>query len=209
MAVLLRRLAAKSVDLYSLAPNLRRDLLIETDGRQLMWSASTFSKAHKIHGTSATGGTPRPRIVESSRIVELKNGHAYARETKLALPGGIVAVRPPDGSPGAQFIGSYKFSGRDGVPCLLVVVAVTDDRTAEVILAWLDKGRPTWRYLSAKLSKDTLDAQTWAVGEQFALRWRERDSGSVTIFPPPNSGGRGIMTGATMPFNGSFTRLDG
>ena len=63
---------------------------------------------------------------------------------------------------------------------------------AEIIVAWLDAGRPIWRYLPARLSGDTLEAQTWANGQRFALRWSGRDGGSATI------------TGATLSANQSY-----
>ena len=202
-AVLLRRLAGKSFDLAGLNPLIRRDLLIETEGRQLMWGDHTFSQKYEVRGPAAAKATVPPRVVPASRIVELKNAYAHAREIKSTLPAGIVSVRPPPGGPGDQFVGSFKFSGRGDVPFLLIVLSATDGRAAEIIVAWLDAGRPIWRYLPAKLSGDTLEAQAWANGQRFALRWSGRDGGSATIFAPANA------SASTTPFNTRFTRLDG
>mgnify|MGYP003331045503 CR=1 FL=1 len=188
-AVLLRRLAGKSFDLAGLNPLVRRDLLIETEGRQLMWGDHTFSQKYEVRGPAAAKATVPPRVVPASRIVELKNAYAHAREIRSTLPGGIVSVRPPPGGPGEQFVGSFKFSGRGDVPFLLIVLSATDGRAAEIIVAWIDGGRPIWRYVSARLSGDTLEAQTWANGQRFALRWSGRDGGSATIFAPPTPPG--------------------
>ncbi len=202
-AVLLRRLAGKSFDLAALNPLIRRDLLIETEGRQLMWGDHTFSGKYEVRGPAAARGTVPPRVVPASRIVELKNAYAHAREIRSTLPAGIISVRPPAGSPGEQFVGSFKFSGRGDVPFLLIVLSATDGRAAEIIVAWLDGGHPIWRYLPARLSGDSLEAQTWANGQRFALRWSGRDTGSATIFGTPNA------SGSITPFNTRFTRLDG
>lgn len=202
-AVLLRRLAGKSFDLARLNPLVRRDLLIETEGRQLMWGEHTFAQKYEVHGPAAAKGTVPPRVVPASRIVELKNAYAYAKEIRSTLPAGVISVRPPAGSPGEQFVGSFKFSGRGNVPFLLIVLSATDGRAAEIILVWLDGGQPIWRYLPATLSGDSLEAQTWARGSRIALRWSGRDSGSATIFGTPNA------SGSVTPFNTRFTRLDG
>lgn len=202
-AVLLRRFAGKSFDLSRLNPLVRRDLLIETEGRQLMWGDHTFSQTYEVRGPAAAKATVPPRIVPASRIVELKNAYAYSREIKSTLPAGIISVRPPAGSPGEQFVGSFRFSGRGNVPFLLIVLSATDGRAAEIILVWIDGGQPVWRYLPAKLSGDTLETQTWANGQRFSLRWTARDSGSVTVYATPNA------VGAVSPLNTRFTRLDG
>ena len=70
-AVLLRRLAGKSFDLAGLNPHVRRDLLIETEGRQLMWGDHTFSQKYEVRGPAAAKATVPPRVVPVSRIVEL------------------------------------------------------------------------------------------------------------------------------------------
>ena len=56
-AVLLRRLAGKSFDLAGLNPLIRRDLLIETEGRQLMWGDHTFSQKYEVRGPAAAKAT--------------------------------------------------------------------------------------------------------------------------------------------------------
>lgn len=202
-AVLLRRLAAKSVDLFKLNAAVRRDLLIETEGRQLMWGDNTFSQSYEMRGPAAAAAAVPARVVPASRIVDLKNAYAFAKEINSTLPSGIVAVRPPDGAPGAQFVGAYRFAGRGDVPFLWIVLSAPESGRAEIIMASRDAGQPFWRYLSASVTGDTLEAQSWARGPRYVLRWSDRQSGSVSIFPSPDT------VNASTPYNGRFTRLDG
>ncbi len=181
----LRQLAWQSVDLQALPAKLRRDLLIATDGRQVLWDQSTYdqpflltSVPNRQAGPSpSNAGTVSGQPKASSQIVELDNSYAFAREKGLLLPPGLVALRSVNDSPHNSKIGSFQTSIKVNIgrlannnsnqhvePFLLIVVSVTDAGTAEIIFAtrsWDDTGGQAngilWRYSTATLSGPNLN----------------------------------------------------
>src|SRR5476651_2112231 len=105
-AMYLRQLAGQSVDLQALPTKLRRDLLIATEGGQVLWDQSTYDQPFVLTNVAGRPDSDAPRT--SSQIVELNNAYAFAREKGMLLPAGLVALRPANGSPDSQKIGSYK-----------------------------------------------------------------------------------------------------
>ncbi len=220
-ASLLRQLGGASVDLAALPANMRRDLLIATAGRQVLWDQNTYAAPFVVKGAARS----MPDRA-SSAVVELPKAYEFARENKLLLPEGLVALRAPDGSPHAQKIGSFKSTTKVRVrdvqagstpgtsiePILLVVVAVPDNDTAEVIVStkdWAQSDGQGWRYLSATLSGPRLtygrlqgnnQLSTYALGiDEFT--WRDANSGGYTS--PSVSAQNSLI------FSARFTRLDG
>lgn len=202
-AALLRQLKAPPVDLRSLAGLLRRDILIATEGRQVVWAADTFAfgrtylvgDASVLFGNASTAGTAR---IDPARIIELKKAYEYVRSRKdrLWIPDGLVAVRPPSGSAHGEKVGAYKFEGRDAIPGILIVMSA-DETQAEVIFAF---GNQTARVFTGTFSQGHLILSGSLIGNGIgsspAFTWRDANSGSVTIpFQPP--------------INTRFTRLDG
>ncbi|MEI6204285.1 MAG: caspase family protein, partial [Enhydrobacter sp.] len=90
-AALMRQLDAPSVDLRTLAPKLRRDILIATEGRQVLWDRNTYRAPFEIKGarlrdapaSSGWAGDP-------SKIIELPNAYAFARNNNFTLPEGLI-----------------------------------------------------------------------------------------------------------------------
>ncbi len=202
-AVLLRRLSARTVDLNLLIPQLRRQLLIETEGRQLLWGGHTFGNTpHPVAGTGTPATAPPFRGVDPARLVELKNAYAFANEIKSPMPGGIVAIRPPAGSHGAPLVGAYKFVLRGTLPFLWIVVSAHDGRSAEVITVVRADGKAVWRYFPAAVSGNTMDTLTWSGGQRFVLKWNDKGSGDVTAMGSPNEV-------KSVPVITPFIRLDG
>ncbi len=217
-SMFLRQLAGQAVDLQAMAAKLRRDLLVATEGRQVLWDQNTYTAPFVLKGGAARSGPAR----DPANVVDLPNAYAFARESRLILPAGLVSFRAPDGSPHAAKIGSFKSMSKVRVrdttgntpgtslePVLLVVIAVSDNDTAEVVVStkdWSASGGLGWRYLSATLAGSRLKFDRIVPGsptpfspEDFA--WRDADSGTYT-----SAGGN--AAGSTM-YYARFTRLDG
>ena len=113
-ATLLRQLDAPSVDLQALPTSLRRDLLIATEGRQVAFDENTYQQSFVLKGAAAKAPTAGRSSWASdpSRIIELPNAYAFAQQSDLLLPAGLIAHRPSGKSRDAQLIGSYKKIGR-------------------------------------------------------------------------------------------------
>ncbi|MEI6201180.1 MAG: caspase family protein, partial [Enhydrobacter sp.] len=83
-SVLLRQLQPDFIDLQSVAPKLRRELLIATEGKQVLWSRSNFQQPFVLNAPpnreriSVSGGAGWAG--DPARIVELPKAYAYARE---------------------------------------------------------------------------------------------------------------------------------
>jgi hypothetical protein len=199
-STLLRQLAGQSVDLQSLPAKMRRDLLLATECRQVLWDQSTYTASFVIEGRAATS----PGVhYDPSRVVELPQVYAHARENGMTLPPGLVAYRPSSNSPDAQKIkiGSYKLHLFQ-VPGVIIVMSLPDGSSAECVLAIQSafaNGR-RWRAFTAANNDKTLVFLAVDETSRYELKWRDQNSGFQTVFPT-TPGGR--MT--TIP----FARLDG
>src|SRR5471030_600273 len=119
-AMFLRQLAGQSVDLQALPAKLRRELLIATEGQQVLWDQSTYdqpflltnSPGRPAAGARGTGAADPAPPTTSSQIVELNNAYAFAREKGLLLPAGLIALRPANGLPNGEKIGSFKTTAK-------------------------------------------------------------------------------------------------
>lgn len=198
-SALLRRFSRKSVDFFSVQPPLRRQLLVETEGQQLMWGGKTFSASHLVKGTGTRSMAPEPHPVARERLVEFQHGYAYANEINSPLADGLVGIRPAAAGPGEHMVGAYKFMLRGVQPYVAIVLSVPESNRAELVLATRDKGGAFWRYIEATVSGDTLDATLWSGGARCAFKWKNADGGEVAW---TSSSGKNHATAA-------FTRLDG
>ena len=220
-AMFLRQLAGQSVDLRALPEKLRRDLLIATEGRQVVWDQSTYERPFVL-----SGGPGRPpstsHEADRSQIIELPKAFAFAAENGLPLPAGLVAFRPSTDSPNSEKVGSFKFisrivagvgkGGTSDVPSILAVISVSETNTAEVVvstkLAGLDYG-VVWRFLTASIVRGRLEFSNLEMADGLATRqhsfsWRDRTSGTYNQQEL-------IFTTRSAPpfFNSPLTRLDG
>jgi hypothetical protein len=220
----LRQLAGPTVDLQALPANLRRDLLIATEGRQVLWDHSTLDRplllTNSLHSPSAGArgkvATDAAQPKTSLQIVELPNAYAFAREKRLPLPAGLIALRRRNGSLDNEKVGSFKSTvkvmvgseitstaGTSLEPLLMVILSVSDRSTAEIIYAFKNSpGGDIWRYATAALSGPKLefDQINWRGNGsiRWEFKWRTADAGtSQTQF-----GGIGF-------FHNPFSRLDG
>jgi hypothetical protein len=200
-AALLRQLANPSVDLQTLPGNLRHDLLAATEGRQVLWDANTYRQSFALRGPA---GAAPGQAGDRSRVVELPRAYAFGREHDMIVPPGVIAYRPPAGSADSNKVGAFTFNLSGNNPTIVVVLAVDDPRTVELLLITRNgSGGPAfWRFTRGTLSGDTLD---WSSANRYSLKWKDANSGSFsqTIVDPRFAQKNGRIT------TGAFTRLDG
>jgi len=205
-AAVLRQLGGQSVDLQALPGNIRREVLLATEGRQVVWDRSTYQKPFVISGQATNAPASRSGWNQDpSRIVELTNAYAYARENGLLLAPGFIAHRPAATSADGTKVGSYKyaFPGPQGLaPSLFVVMSVEDQNAVEIIIAskTSSDGTTGWSLNTGTLSGSKLEPATRASwGMRLVFNWSDANSGSVGAF----------YNGGRPPYGGRFTRLDG
>lgn len=204
-SVLLRQLDGP-VDLQTLPARMRRDLLLATQGRQVLWDSNTYTRAFVLNGAKEPGAAaPSGWARDPAGIVELPNAYAYAQQNGLPLPPGLIAHRPTGQSRDGARVGAFRFTAvqPDGVtaPQLLVVISVDDAASAQLVLAGKYPG-PFWRFVTASLSGNRLEFVPRAGGNRFAFEWKDGNSGNVTFTPVENSTSRRISST-------TFARLDG
>ena len=210
-AALLRQFDDQSIDLMALPAGLRRDLLISTECRQVLWDVNTFRQPFVMNGSGIRQASSAPPH-DASREVPLTNAYAFARQSGLILPAGLIANRALSGAQGSKKVGSFKFeirmsvgtSGQSIEPSLLIVMAENDAGTAESIVAtkeWNTSKGSRWRFVTTKLAADELEFFNIAETERITFHWRDRDSGTFSQHTVGSGGGRAT--------NGRFARLDG
>ncbi len=207
-ANLLRQLDGQSVDLQALPTRLRRDLLIATEGRQVVLDLNTYTGPFVVSGpaTKAPGAGASSWAGDPARIVELPNMYAFSDQHGLQLPRGLIAHRPPAGAPHANKVGAFKFDNPvpDGgrQPGAIVLLSAEEQGAAEVIFVTRLGGRGGWRFVRPTLSNDTLTYETRDKGPRYVFKWKDANSGSLAVFPPSTARNNA-------PTTSSFTRLDG
>ena len=202
----LRQLEGPSIDLPELPAKLRRDLLIVTEGRQVVWHESTYTESFSLNSARAAGSSSPS--VNLARVVELSHAYAFARDKKLPLPAGLVAIRPPAGSPHALKIGAFETMAKimtgysyTGSPeaILVIVLSVNNNNTAQAILSYrsytANQSGPIWAFLPAVLLPDELRLTTAQI--PLWLRWKDANGGSAS------------SNWSNMAYSTRFTRLDG
>ena len=218
-AAFLRQFNDSSVDLQSLPSRLRRDLLIATQSRQVLWDRNNYAAPFSINGnprpgTAAAGGTGWG--ADPTRIIDLTKAYAFAQENGLPLPSGLIAHRPASGSQNSQMVGSFQYTSQTPLgknPSLLVVMSVEDQQTAEIIIS--SKGRynaktdkmeagAIWRYLTARISGSRLDFVPRDGASHMMFDWRDANSGTFSMLNEQQIGGNKNPAASE-----KFTRLDG
>jgi hypothetical protein len=202
-AALLRHLGGGPVDLQALPAGLRRDLLLMTEGRQVLWDENTYRQPF-ILGEPRQGASRPSPVRAPAGVIELTNAYAFAREHDLPMPEGLVAFRPRPGAPDASKAGAFTFTaassgGQD--QRLLLVLSIDEQRTAEVVVAGKSSSGRYWRFVTAKCATNTLDLVSRDEGASYLFEWKDADSGSVAQLKETgrNKGAKSVR----------FNRLDG
>ena len=205
-AALLRQFDAPTVDLAGLPAQLRRDLLIATEGKQVLWDLNAIQDGFTVRG--AAGKAPANRSTwanDPARIVELPNAYAFARDSRFNLPVGLIAHRSPTADRDARMIGAYKWTqdtpgGRQ--PHVMIVMSIEDGKRAELIMAGIAERGPFWRFVSGAIKDGKLNFVPRDTSGAMVFDWKDAASGSLTVFPASTQ-----STGRLQ--SASFTRLDG
>lgn len=196
-AAFLRQLA-DGIDIQTLGATLRRELLLATQGRQLVYDFNFIDHPFRLTGPRDAGAGSSPG---GGQAIELPKAYAYAKESGFDLPQGLISLR---GSRDTQKIGTYKFAERNnrGIePLLLVVMAVDESKTAQIILSGRNERGPWWRFSAGTVSGDRLEYNPHSKSSRFIFDWRGANAGSVGIICDRCTN--------TRPFSTDFTRLDG
>jgi hypothetical protein len=189
-AALLRQLSVPQIDLYTMAPKLRRDLLIATEGRQMLWDLNGYTQPFVLPGPrQAAAG--RSGAGDAARAMELPQAYAFAQQSGFFVPAGLVAYRAPSSSPDARKIGSFRFEARQASgqvrPQLFIVLSVTDKR-ALVLQAGINES-VFWSLRLANVSGHKLDLVPRAGAPRFTFDFSDGNTGTVTLVPEGGAGG--------------------
>ena len=201
-AALLRQLGAGAVDLRQLAEKMRRDVLVATHGRQVVFEFNSYAQPFVLGNSGALSGAPRAEA-GGSQIVELGNAYAFARANDIPLPTGLVALRSASNGREPSKVGAFKFDVKgDGVlyPEVLVVLSVEADGSASAILAGKTPRSRYWRFVNGTVSGNRLDFLPHSTA-RYTFDWRDANSGSVGLIWESYAN--------APPFASRFTRLDG
>ena len=210
-AALMRQLDGQQVDLHSLSAVLRRDLLIATEGRQVLWDIDTFPQSFTV--TGARGKAPPVNSSwarDPSRIVELNRAFAFARDNGLPLPEGLIAHRAAKAGRDGQKIGSWQYIANNKgarTPACLVVMSVEEGKTAELIMSARGDNGPFWRFVTGDIKDGRIDYQPKDGSAHYSFAWNDTNGGTLTQLGDrrANSVGKGKGGGG---FTAPFTRLD-
>ena len=211
-AALLHQLDRPSVDLQALPAVLRRELLIATQARQILWDRNTYTQPFLLKGPAGrTAVRQTGWASDPSKIIELPNAYNHAGQVGLQLPPGLIAHRPPAGSLHAAKAGAFKFDtpspGGPVGPAVMVVMSAEEQQSAEVVLVMRVRGQTGFRFIRPDLLGDTLDYKPRDQGASFSFKWTDANSGKVTVQPPRRRTDRPGQI--VHPYTGTFTRLDG
>ncbi len=215
---LMRQLEQPTVAFVSLSSGLRRDLLLATEGRQVVFDTNTFTADYRIPGASRLAAGARSGWENPRRVIELPNAYALAAQKGFPLPGGLIAHRSKNPAE-AQMIGSFRFTQQVAgtkYEAILVVLTV-EGGTAECVLSGHNSRGPFWRSVTATVSGTTMDFIPRDETAIYSFTWRDANNGTLTqkvdagkngsIHSASGRGPRG-STGGPIASN-PFTRLDG
>ncbi len=212
-AALMRQLSAPMIDFQGMPPRLRRDLLIATEGRQVMWDRNSYNEPYQLPGARGPAAAGRQSSWgDTSRVVELNNVYAYAQQNNIPLPPGLIAHWPSVHSPDRQKVGAYQFIARTPAgqkPALLIVMSVEAGKTAECIYAGASEKGPFWRFVTASVDGGKLNYVPRDGGAQFTFVWTDAASGTLTEMKDTAGRNPGRRSGGAGAYTTKFMRLDG
>lgn len=201
-AAFLRQLNAPSIDLQAMGALLRRDLLLATECRQMVWEQNTYAAPFVLKGAGKT--VPR---TEPAGVVELSRLYEYARQNKLPVPAGLVALRL--GNSHDSKIGTFSFENMalNTIRPAYIAVLSASDKVAQAILGVIaaDNLRmkeftARWRFLQLALSDRMASWESVDGMARSEFRWKDANSGSYTTLP---------LHSNHTPYSSRLVRLDG
>lgn len=204
-AALLRQLDTESVDVSTLAQKLRRDVVIATQGRQIVVDYSSYDSPMVIKG--ARLGRPAVGTASGNDIVGLDKAYAHAAANGILLPPGLVAIRGGNNAAVERKLGAYKYTMNwdKSSPSnqILIVLAGDPDGSPEFIVSG-PSNQGWWRFVKGKISGESLEYHSYdGVGSPFTeFKWRDANSGKVDVSWPK-------MQRPRSPISTTFERLDG
>ena len=199
-AAFLHQISGSTVDLARFSGSLRRELLIATEGQQVLWDRNTYGGSFVLKSSAGSapgaGGDP-------SSVVELPNAYAFARQNGFDLPEGLVAHRRRAGTPHAQKAGAYQFTSQTKIgpmPFLLIVLSADEAGAAQLITCVRNETGHNWRFVTGTIKNNRLTFQPTVNRPNYILDWSDANSGSVAA----------LKENQTNSFRSvRFTRLDG
>jgi len=202
-AAFLRVLDGSDVDLRTLTARVNREVIIASAGRQICSFRNAYAEPYVLRTSPPVKFPPaaNPLAADASRVVELPNAIAFAREHKLPLPLSLIGIRPPAGMPHANKVGSYRYDV-GGQSNIFVIFNVEEPKSAEVLLVYHLDGTTTWTWVRGSLANDKLEVKARSGGGTHVFTWSDGNGGSLSIFPAAD-------TTSTRITQGRFSRLDG
>lgn len=220
-SALMRQLEQPMIDFVALPAALRRDLLIATEGKQVIWDKSSYDGSYQLPGAPKLATAGRNGWSNPARVVELNGAYAFAAQASLPMPPGLIAHRTAKNSRDAQKIGSYKFTaqfpGGKKVDQILIVMSVEEGQVAECIVVGHSERGPYWRFVTASINGNSMDYVPRDNAAHFTFTWNDANGGAVLQRRDERAnGGGGQRNGhgggggnGGGGLHGTFVRLDG
>ena len=205
-AALMRQLDGQTVDLRGLGAALRRDLLIATEGRQVLWDLDTFQQSFVVAGARGrVAANSSSWARDPSKIIELTKAYAFVRDNGLPLPPGLIAHRSAgrDGQKAGSWQYMANFKGTPAPQCL-VVMSAEEGRTAELIVSAKGDNGPYWRFVTGTIAGGRIEYRPRDGSAHFSFAWKDANSGTLTQQADLKGGARSQR----LPYTAPFTRLD-
>jgi len=180
----LKQLAQPSQDIHAMIAQMRRDLLLATGGRQILFSkgnAGSFALAPGV----APGAPVSMAMASPARVIELPRAYAFAREQQYVLPSGLVSLRP-EGAGQSVMGGSFRFmnnAGKYGAhPAVVVVIGIGSEGMGTVLYSGVGfTGDRVWRSFNAPASANSLKLYSATAGtSEYLLEWGRDGKATVT-----------------------------
>lgn len=213
----LRHFRGTILNIDKIVEKMRRDVLVLTKAQQVIFSLTNWDDALTLPAPIKTTRLSEVEgvvleSIDKSRIVELPKAHAFASQTGLFLPGGLVAIRPEHTYPNNHIIGSFytKTQNKFGVhPFILIVLSAEQPNETKIIYVTKSSSdgiRSIWRFTPASFSKRTLEVISHTAGaDNLSFRWKNDDTGQFKQEQDSTSAGQGVKR---FPFSADFFRLD-
>ena len=179
----LRGLDQPSQDIQAMVQQMRRDLLLATEGRQILFSNSNFAGAFVLAPGGRAGAPPPMAMPSPARLIELPHAYAFARSQQYMLPAGLVAIRST--TPGLEGVaGSYQFVGKSGKfgshPVLAIVLSASSE--ANVVFSRVGiNGDRIWRFYKASVAGKSIKLYSSQAGiSEYVMDWSRDGKPTVT-----------------------------